>query len=411
MPYSKKTVFPKLEELNYQIREIKRGSEEILMEDEFIKKFQESQFTKKPLIVKFGLDPTAPDIHLGHTVILNKLRQFQDFGHIATLLIGDFTAIIGDPSGRNSARPALTKDQVLLNAKTYYDQISKILNPSGLKVLYNSKWYADLKLEKLIELASRCTVARMIERQDFSNRLKKGIPILMHEFFYPIMQGYDSVSMNADVELGGVDQKFNLLIGRELQRGYQKKPQSILTMPLLLGTDGIEKMSKSKNNHIGIMESPNSMFGKLMSISDNLMWAYFDLLSFSPRSRINTLKKEVQDGRNPKGVKILLAKEIVARFHCIKDANKAEEDFEARFRLGIPPKIMLEVKLNPAPMSILKVLKESSLVISSSEAQRNISQGGVRINNEKIGDKSLKLDSGTYIIQVGKRRFARVHLS
>ncbi len=412
MSYIKNSLFPDLEEINHQIFLIKKGCEEILVGDEFERKFREVQLLgkRKPLIVKLGLDPTSPDVHLGHTILLNKLRKFQDFGHVAIFLVGDFTAAIGDPSGKISARPSLTEEQIKENANTYCEQVSKILNLNNLQILYNSKWYNDLGACGLVKLASCCTVARMIERQDFSNRLKKGFPISVCEFLYPLIQGYDSVAIDADIELGGVDQKFNLLMGRELQKEYGQEPQCIMTMPLLIGIDGSEKMSKSKNNYIGITESPGSMFGKLMSISDSLMWEYFNLLSSLSFEELQMLKIQTENGRNPREIKILLAKEIVSRFHGANSARKSEEDFEARFRFGSMPDIMPEVNLSPAPMNILKILKESNLVVSTSEAQRNILQGGVRINSQRIENKSLNLEIGTYIIQVGKRRFARVRL-
>ncbi|UOF93774.1 MAG: tyrosine--tRNA ligase [Bordetella sp.] len=389
---------------------LKQGSNEVLIEDEFIKKLKRSQIKGIPLIIKLGLDPTAPDIHIGHTIVLNKLRQFQDLGHVINLLIGDFTSIIGDPSGRNSTRPLLTKEQIKINSETYYDQIQKILNPKFLKILYNSTWYNKLGSYEIINLSSHYTIARMIERQDFSNRFRKNIPIFIHEFLYPLIQGYDSVEIKADVEIGGTDQKFNLLVGRELQKEYGQEPQCVMTMPLLVGTDGIEKMSKSKNNYIGISESPDSMFGKLMSISDSLMWKYYDLLSFKSIKELKILKHEIQNGKNPKDAKVALAKELIQRFHNAKLAEKAEENFNAQFCSGLVPQNILEINLGYAPMNIVKILKESGLSSSNSEAQRNIQQGGIRIDNQRINDRSLCLNAGTYVVQLGKRKFVRVNL-
>ncbi|MBP6020859.1 MAG: tyrosine--tRNA ligase [Burkholderiaceae bacterium] len=389
----------------------KRGCDELLVESEFIKKLTRSRATGKPLRIKLGLDPTAPDIHLGHTVVLNKMRQLQDLGHTVIFLIGDFTATIGDPSGRNSTRPPLTAEQIQENAKTYYDQASMVLDPSKTEVRYNSQWCDTLGSRGLIQLASRYTVARMMERDDFTKRFKGGIPISVHEFLYPLLQGYDSVELKADVELGGTDQKFNLLVGRELQKEYGQEPQCVLTMPLLEGTDGVEKMSKSKGNYIGITEAPDSMFGKLMSISDTLMWKYFTLLSFRSMADIAALQEQVKQGMNPRDTKVLLAQEIVTRFHSAQDADGALTRFNARFRDGAIPDEMPEVQAGPAPMGLLKVLREAGLVVSGSEGQRNIEQGGVRVNGDRIEDKSLQLAAGTYVIQVGKRKFARVTLT
>ncbi len=389
----------------------KRGCDELLVESEFIRKLANSRATGKPLRIKLGLDPTAPDIHLGHTVVLNKMRQLQDLGHTVIFLIGDFTATIGDPSGRNATRPPLTAEQIHENAKTYYAQASMVLDPARTEIRYNSQWCDTLGTRGLIQLASRYTVARMMERDDFTKRFKGGIPISVHEFLYPLLQGYDSVELKADLELGGTDQKFNLLVGRELQKEYGQDPQCVLTMPLLEGTDGVEKMSKSKGNYIGITESPDSMFGKLMSISDDLMWKYFTLLSFRSMEDIAALQEQVKQGMNPRDAKVLLGQEIVTRFHSAADADGALERFNARFRDGAIPDDMPEVQVGPAPMGLLKVLREAGLVVSASEGQRNVQQGGVRIGGDRITDKSLQLAAGTYVIQVGKRKFARVTLT
>lgn len=389
----------------------KRGCDELLVESEFIKKLARSRATGQPLRVKLGLDPTAPDIHLGHTVVLNKMRQLQDIGHTVIFLIGDFTATIGDPSGRNTTRPPLTAEQIQENAKTYYDQASMVLDPAKTEIRYNSQWCDTLGSRGLIQLASRYTVARMMERDDFTKRFKGGIPISVHEFLYPLLQGYDSVELKADIELGGTDQKFNLLVGRELQKEYGQEPQTVLTMPLLEGTCGVEKMSKSKGNYIGISESPDSMFGKLMSISDTLMWKYFTLLSFRSMADIEGLQKQVEEGLNPRDAKVALAQEIVTRFHSASDADGALQRFNARFRDGAIPENMPEVSVGHAPMGLLKVLREAGLVVSASEGQRNVEQGGVRVNGDRIEDKSLQLAVGTYVIQVGKRKFARVTLT
>lgn len=402
---------PVTAEVESDLRIAKRGCDELLVESEFVKKLAVSHATGKPLRIKLGLDPTAPDIHLGHTVVLNKMRQLQDLGHKVIFLIGDFTSMIGDPSGRNVTRPPLTAEQIHENASTYYAQASLVLDPAKTEIRYNSEWSDPLGARGMIQLASRYTVARMMEREDFTRRFKGGIPISVHEFLYPLMQGYDSVALKADLELGGTDQKFNLLVGRELQKEYGQEPQCILTMPLLEGTDGVDKMSKSKGNYIGISETSDSMFGKLMSISDTLMWRYFELLSFRSIDEIALLQKQVKDGGNPRDTKVLLAQEIVARFHSRQAANDALVTFNARFRDGILPDDMPEVHIGKAPMGILKILRESGLVASGSEAQRNVEQGGVRIDGERIEDKSLQLGVGTYVLQIGKRKFARVTLS
>lgn len=388
----------------------KRGCEELLVEADWLQKLARSAATTKPLRIKLGLDPTAPDIHLGHTVVLNKMRQLQDLGHTVIFLIGDFTSMIGDPSGRNNTRPPLTAEEIAVNAKTYYQQASVILDPSKTEIRYNSEWCDPLGARGMIQLAAKYTVARMLERDDFTKRYRGGIPISVHEFLYPLMQGYDSVALQSDLELGGTDQKFNLLVGRELQKEYGQDPQCILTMPLLVGLDGVEKMSKSKGNYIGINEPANEMFGKLMSISDDLMWNYFTLLSFRPLAEIDLMKQEVAAGRNPRDCKVLLGQEIVARFHTDAAAEKALEDFNHRAKGGIPDDIP-ELQLSGAPLGIAALLKAANLVPSSSEANRNIDQSGVRVDGTVITDKTLKLNAGTYVVQVGKRRFAKVTLT
>ncbi|OAE64016.1 tyrosine--tRNA ligase [Achromobacter mucicolens] len=405
------TEAPITPEVEADLRIAKRGCDELLVEAEFARKLAKSRATGVPLRIKLGLDPTAPDIHLGHTVVLNKMRQLQDLGHNVIFLIGDFTSTIGDPSGRNSTRPPLTREQIEANAKTYYAQASLVLDPARTEIRYNSEWCDPLGARGMIQLASRYTVARMMEREDFTKRFKGGIPISVHEFLYPLMQGYDSVALKSDLELGGTDQKFNLLVGRELQKEYGQEPQCILTMPLLVGTDGVEKMSKSKGNYIGISESPDSMFGKLMSISDTLMWRYFELLSFRSLEEIAALKQEIDGGRNPRDAKVMLAQEIIARFHSAKAADDALASFEARFRDGAIPDDIPEVNIGGAPVGILKLLREAGLVASGSEAQRNVEQGGVRVNGDRVEDKSLQLPAGTYVVQVGKRKFARVNLN
>ncbi len=389
---------------------VKRGCDELLVESEFARKLARSHATGQPLRIKLGLDPTAPDIHLGHTVVLNKMRQLQDLGHTVIFLIGDFTSTIGDPSGRNTTRPPLTPEQVISNAKTYYDQAALVLDPARTEVRYNSEWCDKLGSRGMIQLASRYTVARMMERDDFTKRFKANQPISVHEFLYPLLQGYDSVQLKADVELGGTDQKFNLLVGRELQKEYGQEQQCILTMPLLVGLDGVEKMSKSKGNYIGISETPDSMFGKLMSISDTLMWRYFELLSFRSLEDIAGLQKQIEEGRNPREVKVELAQEIVTRFHNAQAAAQALENFDARFRRGEMPEDMPEVTV-AGELNLLRVLREAGLVASGSEAQRNVEQGGVRIDGERVEDKGLQLEPGSYVLQVGKRKFARVTLT
>jgi tyrosyl-tRNA synthetase len=388
----------------------KRGCDELLVEADWLAKLARSQATKTPLRIKLGLDPTAPDIHLGHTVVLNKLRQLQDLGHTVIFLIGDFTSMIGDPSGRNATRPPLTAEAIAENAQTYYKQASLVLDPSKTEVRYNSEWCDPLGARGMIQLASRYTVARMLERDDFTKRYRSGVPISVHEFLYPLMQGYDSVALKSDLELGGTDQKFNLLVGRELQREYGQEPQCILTMPLLVGLDGVEKMSKSKANYVGISEQPNEMFGKLMSISDELMWSYFTLLSFRPMAEIDLMKQEVAAGRNPRDCKVLLAQEIVARFHSQAAAEKALEDFNHRAKGGIPDDVP-EIALSGAPLGITALIKMTGLAPSNAEANRNIEQGGVRIDGTVVSDKGLQVAAGSFVLQVGKRRFVKVTLS
>jgi len=388
----------------------RRGCDELLVASEWQAKLQRSEATGQPLRIKLGLDPTAPDLHLGHTVVLNKMRQLQDLGHTVIFLIGDFTAMIGDPSGRNSTRPPLTREQIEENARTYFNQASLVLDRERTEIRYNSEWSDPLGARGMIQLASRYTVARMMERDDFSRRFKGGVPISVHEFLYPLMQGYDSVALRSDIELGGTDQKFNLLVGRELQREMGQEPQCILTMPLLEGLDGVDKMSKSKGNYVGISEPPGDMFGKLTPISDELMWRYFELLSFRSLDEIARLKAECASGRNPRDAKVMLGQEIVTRFHSASAAEQALADFEARFRAGAIPDDIAEVTLGGAPLAIATLLKQAGLVSSTSEAIRNIEQGGVRVDGDKVDDRGLKLAAGTYVVQVGKRRFARVTL-
>ncbi len=387
-----------------------RGADELLPEADWVKKLAKSEATGVPLRIKLGLDPTAPDIHIGHTVVLNKMRQLQDLGHQVIFLIGDFTSMIGDPSGRNSTRPPLTKEQILANAETYYKQASLVLDPARTEIRYNSEWSDPLGAAGMIQLASKYTVARMMERDDFTKRFAAQTPISVHEFLYPLMQGYDSVALKSDLELGGTDQKFNLLMGRHLQQEYGQEPQCILTMPLLEGLDGVDKMSKSKNNYIAITEAPNTMFAKVLSISDVLMWKWFTLLSFKSLAEIAALKAEVEAGRNPKDAKVMLAKEITARFHSAEAAEAAEADFNNRAKGGIPDEIP-EVTLAGAPLMIGKLLLGAGLVASGGEATRMIEQGGVKIDSVTISDKGLKLEAGTYVAQVGRRKFARVTLT
>jgi len=375
-----------------------------------VRKLQRSEATGTPLRIKFGLDPTAPDIHLGHTVVFNKMRQLQDLGHTVIPLIGDFTTTIGDPSGRNSTRPPLTREQIEANAATYFDQLRLVLNVDIAEVRYNSEWSDPLGARGMIQLAAKYTVARMMERDDFNKRFKGGQSISVHEFLYPLMQGYDSVALKSDLELGGTDQKFNLLVGRHLQQEYGQEPQCILTMPLLEGLDGVEKMSKSKNNYIGISEDANTMFAKVLSISDDLMWRWYTLLSFQSLEQIAALKAEIEGGRNPKDAKVALAKEITTRFHSAAAADAAEQDFINRSKGGVPDEIP-EVSLSGAPLGIAQLLKQANLAPSTSEGNRLIDGGGVRIDSAVVSDKALKLPAGSYVVQVGKRKFARVTLS
>ncbi|MEN9844248.1 MAG: hypothetical protein RLZZ612_2077 [Pseudomonadota bacterium] len=387
-----------------------RGCEELIPEADWLKKLQRSEQTGQALRIKLGLDPTAPDIHIGHTVVLNKMRQLQNLGHQVIFLIGDFTSLIGDPSGRNSTRPPLTPEQIKANAETYYKQASLVLDPAKTEIRYNSEWSLPLGSMGMIQLAAKYTVARMMERNDFHQRFTAGTPISVHEFLYPLMQGYDSVALKADLELGGTDQKFNLLMGRHLQMEYGQEPQCILTMPLLVGLDGVDKMSKSKHNYIGITDEANTMFAKVLSISDDLMWDWYTLLSFQSEAHIAALKAEVQAGRNPKEAKVALAKEITARFHSAAAADAAEQDFINRSRGGVPDDIP-ELSLSGAPLGIAALLKSAGLAPSSSEANRLIEGGGVRVDGAVISDRGLKLPAGVYVVQVGKRKFARVTLS
>ena len=389
---------------------IKRGADELLIESELVEKLK----TGRPLRVKAGFDPTAPDLHLGHTVLINKLRHFQDLGHHVMFLIGDFTGMIGDPSGKNTTRPPLTREQIMENARTYQDQVFKILDPEKTEICFNSGWIEALGTAGMIKLAASYTVARMLERDDFAKRYRNGQPIAVHEFLYPLCQGYDSVALKSDIELGGTDQKFNLLVGRELQKHYGQTPQCVLMMPLLEGLDGVNKMSKSLGNYVGISEPPREIFGKLMSVSDDLMWRYFDLLSFRPNAEIARFKQEVAEGRNPRDLKVLLGQEIVARFHSAQAADDALADFEARFRQGAIPDDVPEVALRSVngELGIAQLLKQAGLVSSTSDALRMIEQGGVKIDGERIEDKKLLLKAGSkLVVQIGKRKFARVILS
>jgi tyrosyl-tRNA synthetase len=387
-----------------------RGCEELLPEADWVKKLARSQATGVPLRIKFGMDPTAPDLHLGHTVVLNKMRQLQDLGHVVIPLIGDFTTMIGDPSGRNSTRPPLTREQIEANAKTYFEQVGLVIDMDRAEVRWNSEWSDPLGARGMISLASRYTVARMMERDDFSRRFREGTPISVHEFLYPLMQGYDSVALKSDLELGGTDQKFNLLVGRMLQAEYGQEPQCILTMPLLEGLDGVEKMSKSKHNYIGITEPANTMYAKVLSISDTLMWRWYTLLSFLSEAEIAALKAEVEAGRNPKDAKVMLAREITARFHGAAAADTAEQDFQNRAAGGVPD-VIPELSLSGAPLGIGALLKQAGLAPSTTEALRLVDQGGVRVDGSAVSDRGLKLAPGTYVVQVGKRKFARVTLT
>ncbi len=393
----------RMTEINTVLAELKRGVDEILSEADLIEKLKEN----RPLRVKLGADPTAPDIHLGHTVVLNKLRQFQQFGHEVIFLIGDFTGMVGDPSGKNTTRPPLSRDDVLRNAETYKQQIYKILDPQKTRIVFNSSWLGELGTEGMIRLTSNYTVARMLERDDFKKRFSNNQPIAIHEFIYPLLQGYDSVALDADIELGGTDQKFNLLVGRELQKSAGQKPQVAITLPLLVGLDGEKKMSKSLGNYIGVAESPTEMFGKVMSISDELMWDWYDLLSFRPLTEIAQLKQEVENGCNPRDIKVLLAKEIITRFHSEADAEAAEQEFINRFQKGAMPEEMPELTFE-GEMGLANLLKEAGLVASTSEANRMVQQGGVKIDGEKVEDAKLVIKASTAVYQVGKRKFARV---
>ncbi|MEY3991961.1 MAG: Tyrosine--tRNA ligase [Pseudomonadota bacterium] len=404
------TPYPVTDRVQEALAVTLRGAQELIPQEDWVQKLAKSEATGVPLRIKLGLDPTAPDIHIGHTVVLNKMRQLQDLGHQVIFLIGDFTSLIGDPSGRNSTRPPLTPEQIKANAETYYKQASLVLDPAKTEIRYNSEWSLPLGSMGMIQLAAKYTVARMMERNDFHDRFHAGTPISVHEFLYPLMQGYDSVALKADLELGGTDQKFNLLMGRHLQAEYGQEPQCILTMPLLEGLDGVDKMSKSKNNYIGITEEANTMFAKVLSISDDLMWRWYTLLSFKSMAEIEALKKEVEGGRNPKDAKVMLAKEITARFHSAAAADAAEQDFINRSKGGIPDDIP-EVSLLGAPMGIGALLKAAGLAPSTTEAGRLVDGGGVRIDGAVISDKGLKVEAGTFVLQVGKRKFARVTLA
>ena len=404
--------YPITDAVKHALAVSKRGCDELLVESEWVQKLARSTATGVPLRIKLGLDPTAPDIHLGHTVVLNKLRQLQDLGHTVIFLIGDFTSMIGDPSGRNATRPPLTREQIEANAKTYYEQASLILDKEKTEIRYNSEWCDSPEFggaRGMIQLASRYTVARMLEREDFTKRYKGGVAISIHEFLYPLMQGYDSVALKSDIELGGTDQKFNLLVGRELQKEYGQEPQCILTMPLLVGLDGVDKMSKSKNNYVGITEPANEMFGKIMSISDDMMWDWYELLSFVSMEQIAQFKQEVNSGRNPREIKVLLAQEIVARFHNQSAAEEALQAFNHRAQGGIPDDIeSVTVSVPEGGLPLGALLKAAGMVNTSSDGVRSIEQGGCKIDGEVVKDKNTRLAVGEYVIQVGKRRFAKV---
>ena len=396
--------------VSHALTVIGRGADDILVASELEEKLVRSEQTGLPLRVKLGLDPTAPDLHLGHTVVLNKLRQFQDLGHQVIFLIGDFTALIGDPTGRNATRPPLTAEEIAANAKTYFEQASLVLDPAKTDIRRNSEWCEPLGATGMIRLAAQSTVARMLERDDFTKRYKSGSPISVHEYLYPLMQGYDSVVLKADVELGGTDQTFNLLMGRELQRNAGQSPQCVVTMPLLEGLDGVEKMSKSKGNTVGITDAPEDMFGKLMSISDTLMWRYYLLLSRRSLLEIEALQAEAQAGRNPRDIKVDLALELVERFHSRSAALAALASFEARFKQGEAPADLALIRLGAGPLGVVQVLKQAGLVPSNAEAFRNIEQGGVRVDGSRVEDRGLSLQAGQYVVQVGKRRFAKVEI-
>ncbi|WP_343628855.1 tyrosine--tRNA ligase [Comamonas aquatica] len=404
------TTYPVTEAVRQALEVTLRGVDELLPQEEWAQKLARSEATGVPLRIKLGLDPTAPDIHLGHTVVLNKMRQLQDLGHQVIFLIGDFTTLIGDPSGRNSTRPPLTAEQIKVNAETYYTQAAKVLDPARTEVRYNSEWCDQLGARGMIQLSAKYTVARMMERNDFHTRFTEGSSISLHEFLYPLLQGYDSVALQADLELGGTDQKFNLMMGRHLQAEYGQPQQCVLTMPLLVGLDGVHKMSKSKNNYIGITEDANTMFAKVLSISDDLMWDWYTLLSFQSLEHIAQLKAEIAAGGNPKHAKVALAKEITTRFHSAAAADAAEQDFINRSKGGIPDDIP-ELSLSGAPLGIGALLKQANLAPSTSEANRLIDGGGVRVDGNVVSDRGLKLDAGTFVVQVGKRKFARVTLA
>jgi len=407
-------VFPVTEDVRHALAVSLRGCQELLPQDDWVRKLARSAATGVPLRIKLGLDPTAPDIHIGHTVVLNKMRQLQDLGHTVIFLIGDFTSMIGDPSGRNTTRPPLTRAQIEANAQTYYQQAAMVLDPARTEIRYNSEWSDPLGARGLIELAARYNVARMMERDDFAKRYKEGRSISVHEFLYPLMQGYDSVALKSDLELGGTDQKFNLLVGRHLQAEYGQEPQCILTMPLLEGLDGVEKMSKSKNNYIGILDDANTMFAKVLSISDTLMWRWYTLLSFRSETAIAALRAEVEAGRNPKDAKVALAREITARFHSAAAADKAEQDFNQRSQGGVPdavPEMQLPLGEGGTPLGIAALLRLAGLTSSGGEGTRLIDGAGVRVDSAVVSDKGLKLGAGTYVLQVGKRKFMRVTLA
>ena len=410
MNQSTVTTYPVTERVQEALQVSLRGVDELLPQEEWVKKLAKSEVTGVPLRIKLGLDPTAPDIHIGHTVVLNKMRQLQDLGHTVIFLIGDFTTLIGDPSGRNSTRPPLTAAQIQVNAETYKEQAYKVLDPSKTELRYNSEWCDKLGARGMIELSAKYTVARMMERNDFHTRFTEGSSISLHEFLYPLLQGYDSVALQADLELGGTDQKFNLMMGRHLQAEYGQPQQCVLTMPLLVGLDGVHKMSKSKNNYIGITEDANTMFAKVLSISDDLMWDWYTLLSFQSLEHIAQLKAEIAAGGNPKHAKVALAKEITTRFHSAAAADAAEQDFINRSKGGIPDDIP-ELSLSGAPLGIGALLKQANLAPSTSEANRLIDGGGVRVDGNVVSDRGLKLDTGTFVVQVGKRKFARVTLA
>ncbi|MBL8336103.1 MAG: tyrosine--tRNA ligase [Rhodoferax sp.] len=406
--------FPVTDDVRHALAVSLRGCQELLPQEDWVRKLARSAATGVPLRIKLGLDPTAPDIHIGHTVVLNKMRQLQDLGHTVIFLIGDFTSMIGDPSGRNTTRPPLTREQIEANAQTYYQQASMVLDPARTEIRYNSEWSDPLGARGMIELAARYNVARMMERDDFAKRFRAGLSISVHEFLYPLMQGYDSVALKSDLELGGTDQKFNLLVGRHLQAEYGQEPQCILTMPLLEGLDGVDKMSKSKNNYIGISEDANTMFAKVLSISDTLMWRWYTLLSFRSEADIAALQAEVAAGRNPKDAKVALAREITARFHSAAAADRAEADFNQRAQGGVPdevPELQLPLGEGGAAVGIAALLRQAGLTASGGEGNRLIDGGGVRVDSTVVSDKGLKLGAGTYVLQVGKRKFVRVTLA